>query len=310
MFKIRTDLALEEREEIKGNAEEITGVAFQEVEKECGIKITKVCIRNRKGAAVMKKPAGTYITLEASALSHSSPEEREKMAGEMACSLEEMVKHIREKEGRLQSVLAVGLGNEKITADALGPQVMAGLRIRRKEEGHIPAVNSIVPGVMAQTGMESAEIVRGIVKETSPDLVVVVDALAARSITRLGTTIQLTDTGIWPGSGVGNHRGKLTKESLGVPVIAIGVPTVVGAAAIVFDTVDALEEALRQSGMEFASREMESMSKEARYALIRELLEPKFGPMFVTPKDIDHTVKNLSETISMGINKAMSGIHT
>ena len=225
------------------------------------------------------------------------------MAREFSGYLKNMLESMKKE---IRSVLAVGLGNEDITADALGPQVMGRLKITRNvdREERKCTVSSIVPGVMAQTGMETAEIIRGIVKETKPDLVMVVDALAARSITRLGTTIQLTDTGIQPGSGVGNHRGKLTLESLGVPVIAIGVPTVVGAAAIVFDTVDALEEALRQSGMEFAAEEIGKMPEQERYFLIRDLLEPKFGPMFVTPKDIDHTVRNLSDTISMGMNQA------
>ncbi len=161
---------------------------------------------------------------------------------------------------------------------------------------------------MAQTGMETAEIIKALVKQVHPDFVIVVDALAARSVTRLGTTIQLTDTGIHPGSGVGNHRHSLTRDSLGVPVIAIGVPTVVGAAAIVTDTLDTLIDVLcQETDTKHFADALRSMSPDEKYALVRELLEPRFGPMFVTPKDIDETVKRLSFLIAEGINLALFG---
>ena len=158
---------------------------------------------------------------------------------------------------------------------------------------------------MAQTGMETAEIIRGVVKETKPDLMIVIDALAARSVHRLGCTIQLADTGIRPGSGVGNHRCELTKKSLGIPVLAIGVPTVVGAAAIVFDTIQALIQALQsEKSTKGMGDYLDGRNGEEQYALIRELLEPEFGPLYVTPPDIDETVKELSFTISEGIHRA------
>ena len=166
-------------------------------------------------------------------------------------------------------------------------------------------VSSIAPGVMAQTGMETAQILHGIIGETSPDLVIAIDALAARSVRRLCTTIQLTDTGIHPGSGVGNHRHSLTKESLGVPVIAIGVPTVVGAAAIVQDTISALLAVLEENECAKGTGSwIRQMDTEGQYELIRELLEPEFGPMYVTPPDIDQSVQQLSFTISEGIHRA------
>ena len=154
--------------------------------------------------------------------------------------------------------------------------------------------------------METAEILKGIIRETSPDLLIAVDALAARSIRRLGTTIQLTDTGIHPGSGVGNHRHSLTRESLGIPVLAIGVPTVVGAAAIVHDTVNTMIETLSSS---MATKGMgdfiQEMSPDEQYDLIRELLEPEFGSLYVTPPNIDEMVSGLSFTISEGIHQAV-----
>ena len=161
---------------------------------------------------------------------------------------------------------------------------------------------------MAQTGMETAQILSGIIHEIKPDLVIAIDALAARSIRRLGTTIQLTDTGIHPGSGVGNHRHSLTKETLGVPVLAIGVPTVVGAAAIVYDTVSALLGVLdSQETTKNVGNWIENMDPEDQYILIRELLEPEFGSLYVTPPDIDQRIKQLSFTISEGIHRAVLG---
>ena len=197
----------------------------------------------------------------------------------------------------------VGLGNAAITADALGPQVVGNLRMTRhiireyglRGIGHekMHRISGIIPGVMAQTGMETAEIIQGIVAETKPDVVIAIDALAARSVRRLNRTIQITDTGIHPGSGVGNHRNGLTEENLQVKVIGIGVPTVVDAATIVHDSMahllDALEEAEQKEFLD-------------------EMIAPNLYSMFVTPKDVDETVKYLSFTISEGLNLAFSEV--
>ena len=170
----------------------------------------------------------------------------------------------------------------------------------------LPVLSGIAPGVMGQTGMETAEIVKGAAEETKPDVIIAVDALAARSARRLASTIQLADTGIHPGSGVGNHRRGLTREGLGIPVIAVGIPTVIGAAAIVHDTVKAMIQALlREKQTEDYGAYMEKISSEEQYQLIRELLEPEFGPMFVTPQDIDERVRRLSFTVSEGIHQAL-----
>ena len=152
-------------------------------------------------------------------------------------------------------------------------------------------VSSLVPGVMAQTGMETLEILQGVVEKTHPDVAGVIDALAARNTKRLNCTIQLTDTGISPGSGVGNHRCGLTKETLGIPVIGIGIPTVVDAGTIVHDAVSNLLEALEESEID---------------EFLGEIISPSLRSMFVTPKDIDETIKRLSFTISEGINMAFS----
>ena len=207
------------------------------------------------------------------------------------------------------SILTVGLGNREVTPDALGPYVVDQLNITRhmvqeygrygvEEESRI--VSAIVPGVMAQTGMETAEIVQGVVKETKPDMILVIDALAARSIRRLGRTIQLTDTGITPGSGIGNHRNAINRKSVGVPVISLGVPTVVDAATIVSDAMTEFISALSLS-------DLQKLDERERQELARELLSPQLNGLFVTPKNIDDSIKNLSFLISEGLNIALLG---
>ncbi|MBQ8591427.1 MAG: GPR endopeptidase [Lachnospiraceae bacterium] len=283
-FKVRTDLALEARESIEDADGDIRGVTVEEYYKDASeVKVTKVIIDTMNAAKAMKKPMGTYITLEAPAMPEPDEDYHREISIELSGQLQGIIPKVKEE----QSVLVVGLGNRDVTADALGPNVVDNLLITRhvvkeygkaaynKEKMHM--VSSIVPGVMAKTGMETAEIVKGVIDQTNPDIAIVVDALAARSTKRLNRTIQITNTGIHPGSGVGNHRGALTKESLGIPVIAIGVPTVVDAATIVNDAV----------GSEQAGR-------------LSELHN-----MYVTSKDIDETIKRLSFTISEALNIAL-----
>ena len=234
---------------------------------------------------------------------------------------EELAKYIKElikikKEDYV--VLVVGLGNRQVTPDALGPHVADNLAITRhivKEYGKYAMggeaahmTSAIVPGVMAQTGMETLEIVKGIVRETKPDLVIAVDALAARNSKRLNRTIQIADTGINPGSGVGNHRNGINEDTIGVPVIAIGVPTVVDAATIVNDTMENLIEALETSEtLRGVGVVLQGYNATEKYELIKELISPHLNGMFVTPKDIDETIKRIGYTISEGLNILFSG---
>ncbi|MCB7320809.1 GPR endopeptidase [Lacrimispora sp. 210928-DFI.3.58] len=332
-FQVRTDLALEEKESFEGDGGEISGVALREwFHEDSQVKLTEVRILNEEGAASMGKPKGTYLTLEADRLSKEDEDYHSRISDELAHQIGRLMRRMLENAGKAgaaagagntdksasapASILVVGLGNSSVTPDSLGPRVLGNLQVTRHLEGqlgpgflknrNLPSLSGIAPGVMAQTGMETAEILKGIIHETQPDIVIAIDALAARSVRRLGTTIQLTDTGIHPGSGVGNHRHSLTRESLGIPVLAIGVPTVVGAAAIVHDTVSALigvlsgNETTKGTGSWIAD-----MDSEDQYQLIRELLEPEFGPMYVTPPDIDQSVKQLSFTISEGIHRAV-----
>lgn len=311
MFEIRTDLAVEEKESFPGKGREVNGVSLREWRKAFSkIKLTEVTILDEQGARAMGKPKGTYVTMEATALTKGDEDYHKEVSAELAMQLKKMVKDLKKQkklpDKRDIHVLAVGLGNPSVTPDSLGPKVLGNLLVNRNmDEGEDAVLSGIVPGVMAQTGMETAEILKGIIHETEPDMVIAIDALAARSIRRLGTTIQLTNTGIHPGSGVGNHRHSLTMESLGIPVLAIGVPTVVGAAAIVHDTIAALTGTLA-SHME--TQEMgnflDRLNADEQYQLICELLEPEFGTLYVTPPDIDQTVKRLSYTISEGIHMA------
>ena len=278
---MRTDLALEERESFDGSGVEIHGVEVEEsCDEERNVRLTRVKIVSERGAREMGKSRGTYLTLEAPGLA-SPDEDYHREVSEVIADL------LRELTGTAESVLVAGLGNRDVTPDALGPQAVSNLMITRhliREYGRemmgmdgCCVVSGIVPGVMAQTGMETSEILQGIIEETRPDLLIVIDALAARSTRRLGRTVQITDTGIQPGSGVGNHRGSLTKESLGIPVIAIGVPTVVEAAAIVYDAQGNCEK-----------------------------MPPHLNGMFVTPKNIDEMIKQLSFTLSEALNMVFS----
>ncbi len=294
-YRVRTDLAVESKEKFEKDHVEIKGVAIHEkYQEELDLRTTLVRIETDHGARVMEKPKGTYITMEAPNLVVPDEDYHREISRELAHHLKELL-HL-EKE---RSVLVVGLGNRDITPDALGPRVIQNLKITRhivKEYGKagmgeekVHLVSSLVPGVMAQTGMETMEIIRGVIAETKPDVVIAIDALAARSMKRLNCTIQITDTGINPGSGVLNFRTGLNQESLGIPVIGIGVPTVVDAATIVHDAIAHLLESLEEAEME---------------EFLGELITPRLHSMFVTPKDVDETVKMLSYTISEGLNLA------
>ena len=298
-FQARTDLALEAREYVEDANGELRGVIVDEYEKkDIGVSVTKVQITTQNSAKLLGKPKGTYITLEIPGLCECGEEvdvseNHEKIAAEIS-------EHIRvllpeDKENLL--VLVVGLGNRDVTADALGPAVADHLYISRhmiqefgtlglkKKTGII--TSCIVPGVMAKTGMETAEIVKGVVKETKPDVVIVVDALASRSTKRLNRTIQISNTGIHPGSGVGNHRNAIDEETLGIPVIAMGVPTVVDAATIVADALEKMHKELKETAF-----------LQAKDSMALSML----NNMYVTAKDIDSTIKRVSFTLAEALN--------
>lgn len=311
MYQVRTDLALEAREKFEEDNVEIKGVRLEEDQVTSEIHISSVIIETENGAKIMGKPKGSYVTLEAS----NMMEEDEGYHREISIQLSKILKRLLPQKQDF-TTLVVGLGNRAVTPDSLGPRVVDNLCITRhiiNEFGKYvlgdncqKSVSSIVPGVMAQTGIESMEIVRGITKETKPDVIIAVDALAARSTRRLNRTIQITDTGINPGSGVGNHRHALNGDSVGIPVIAIGIPTVVDAATIVIDTMNNLLEAMSQAEqLQRLGSSYEKLDMVEKYDLVHELLIPQLNTLYVTPKDVDEAVKRLSFTISEGINIAL-----
>lgn len=295
----RTDLALEVRESFAEDNVEIQGVILDEdYDKSKDIRVTTVTIKDERGAKAMGKPIGTYITIEASRLGDVDENYHEPIKKEIAKYIRQLAGDVSKKD-----ILIAGLGNREVTPDALGPQVVDNLFVTRhliKEFGqefqkrhNLSSVSAISPGVMAQTGMETSEILRGIIKETNPKLVIVIDALAARNVGRVNKTVQLTDTGISPGSGVGNNRKALNKESLGVDVLALGVPTVVQAETIVSDT---MEHFLNKQG--FKENEINQFVNELRGETINN--------MFVTPKNIDEAIKQISYTISEALNECFA----
>ena len=296
-INIYTDLALEERERFKRDVE-IKGVAIEKYEDEkLAMTTTIVDILDRNGARAMGKPEGTYITMETRKLKEIDKKIREEIGCRLGNNLIDMAKHQKVKK-----ILVVGLGNSRATPDALGPKTAEAINIGEN-------VYCIAPGVLAQTGLETFTIIKGIVEQAEPDLLIVVDSLAARNVRRVTTTIQLTDTGIIPGSGIGNHRQALNEETLGVKVLAVGVPMVVSSATIVYDTMEKLLNIIKMSGREDTFTNIFEMYNESeKYQLLEELLSEDTEQMFVTPKDVDELVDNLSKILAFGINKFCSQV--
>ena len=313
-YPIRTDLALESQERLKKDQGNMRGIRVQEEKRENGVTVSTVVIETENAAKAMGRPKGTYITIEAPEIIEEDAGYHRDISMELAKILRKLLpleKPVEDLNKGLEvSVLVVGLVNREVTPDALGPRVVDNLFITRHimnefgkyafQSEDVSKISGIVPGVMAQTGMECVEILRGIVEETKPDFLITVDALAARSIKRLGRTIQLTDTGITPGSGIGNHRNAINKKSVGVQVISLGVPTVVDAATIVADAMSELVSALSLS-------DLQKLDERQRQELAQELLSPQLNGLFVTPKNIDDSIKQLSYLISEGLNIALLG---
>lgn len=309
LSQVRTDLAIESAENFSEQENTLAGVIVKEMEdKEAHVHITHVHIKNEEGSRRLGKPVGRYITLDTPYLAFEDDSYHKEITSVLMDQLNVLIPDIQKKK-----ILVVGVGNRNITPDALGPLVVDHLFITRhlvKEYGTesdvtkgFGIVSALAPGVMAQTGMEGREVIHGVIRETKPDVAIIIDALAARSVTRLNTTIQLTDTGISPGAGVGNHRHGLNRESLGIPVVAIGIPTVIDAATIVNDTMNSLMDVLEEHGLYRGVYDsVKSFDNQEKYLLMRELMAPEVANMFVTPKDIDETIRKISYTISEAIN--------
>lgn len=344
-YQVRTDLAVEAKNMYVENQEtedkEVQGVTVTEKEED-SIKISYVEI-NEEGAKLLDKKTGSYVTVYADGVKRQDTMRQEKAAKVVARELE----HLLNKNNIAQNStgLIVGLGNWNVTPDALGPmtaeKILVTSHLFKLEhetiaEGYRP-VGSVTPGVMGVTGIETSDIIFGIVEKFKPDFVIAVDALASRSIERVNETIQLSDTGIHPGSGVGNKRKELSKDTLGVPVIAIGVPTVVDAVTITSDTIDFLlkhfgrewkekdrpSKALAPASMTFGNKKLEdddlpdenqrktvlgmvgNLSDEEKRTLISEVLTPIGHNLMVTPKEVDGFMLDMANVLANGINAAL-----
>lgn len=313
---VRTDLTLEAHELLKERAvkekseqQDIPGVRLENAGDE-EIKITRVFVETPAGEKAIGKPMGNYITLEIPHLRDNDQELYENTCKALAKELTGILK-LNEKT----MILVVGLGNWNVTPDALGPKVISSMMVTRHLLEYLPdqvdegvrPVCAVAPGVLGITGIETGEIIRGIVDRVKPDYVIAIDALASRKMERVNTTIQIADTGISPGSGVGNKRMELSRATLGIPVVAIGVPTVVDAATMANDTIDlVLDSMIEQApqGTDFYNM-MKSIDREEKYGMIQEVLEPYVGNLIVTPKEIDEVVKKISKVIANGLNIAL-----
>ncbi len=296
---IRTDLALEAKEiytESVQDTGDIDGVKV-DVDKTEGVTTTKITITNDNGARALSKPIGTYVTIEAPDIKYSTE------VYEKACKLlAEEIKNMTDISADTKT-LVVGLGNKNITPDALGPDVVSKLMVTNHMREHmkdffgdnLTSLCAIAPGVLGTTGMETAQIIKGVCQQIHPDLIICVDALASRSLDRISTTIQLSDTGINPGAGVDNNREGLNEKTLGVKVIAIGVPTVVDAHTIVSDSID----------IAFNDIQEEIPADWEKNRLIKEALTKNIKKLMVTPKDIDSVIEKTSKTVANGINLAL-----
>lgn len=350
-YSVRTDLAIEAHEIVQEENEKktkrkssIDGVIVREKEIE-GVKVTNVEI-TEQGATQLGKKAGRYLTFEAQGIRKKDTELQEKMEAVFAKEFYRFLKDLGIKKD--DSCLIVGLGNWNVTPDALGPIAVENLLItnhlfnlapEQVSDGFRP-VSSLTPGVMGLTGIETSDIIHGVIEKTKPDFVIAIDALAARSIERVNSTIQISDSGIHPGSGVGNKRKELSKETLGIPVIAIGIPTVVDAVSITSDTIDYVlkhfgrerregnkpSRALTPAGMTFGEKRtlteedlpdeqyrqsilgmIGNLQEEEKRQLIHEVLAPLGHNLMVTPKEVDVFIEDMANVIAEGLNAALHG---
>lgn len=299
----RTDLAVEAHA-AAGRGRRLEGVTV-EASTVDGVQREEVRVRTESAARRLGKPVGRYVTLNFPDLLDRDREGRARLTDAIRRELDDVMALSSHSQ-----VLVVGLGNWNATPDALGPRVVGRIVVTRHLHGGLPQdlrgrlrpVAAVAPGVLGITGMETGEIVQGIVERVRPDVVVAIDALAARSVHRIGTTFQIADTGIHPGSGVGNRRAALNRETLGVPVIAVGVPTVVHALTIVRDAMHMMVERLRERS-EFL--DLLGEDEDEILGLIGEVVDPAVGSMMVTPKEIDRLIGDLVGVLAGALNASL-----
>ena len=310
MYNFRTDLADERTDIFKKNnniTDNIDGIETV-IREEGNIKITEVKVTNENGANSIGKPIGSYITIDINKLKLATDEEIENYGNILSGELKKLVDiHVQKQD----EILVVGLGNIYVTPDSLGPKVINEIDVTRHILKYMPdaledgtrAVSAISPGVLGTTGMETLEIINGIVNNVKPKLIIVIDALASRSIERISSSIQLADTGIVPGAGVGNTRKELSQNTLNVPVIALGVPTVVDLGTIIDEGLDLFITKLQEKAE--SNEYLNKLKEQYNYEEIKEALAPNDYNMIVTPKEIDDLIENMKDVIARGINYAV-----
>lgn len=313
-FNTHTDLALDARDmaTAANQGQPLPGIE-QESTRENGIRVTKINVKNEEGSRALGKLLGHYITIEVPALREKDSQLQDRVATKLAQEFEQFLQEIGIPKNA--KALIIGLGNSNVTPDALGPLVVDNVMVTRHffelmpndvSPGYRP-VSAVAPGVLGTTGIESSDIVLGIVEKSKPDFIIAIDALASRSLDRVNTTIQIADTGIHPGSGIGNKRKGLTKENLGVPVIAIGVPTVVYASTIVNNAFDLMQkhfsEQTNNTGQILGL--LDNIHEEERLQLVKEVLNPVGHDLLVTPKEIDQFIEDIANIIASGLNAAL-----
>lgn len=310
MYNFRTDLADERTDIYKKNnniTNEIDGVETT-VKEEGNVKITEVKITNENGVNSIGKPIGTYVTIDIKKLKVATDEEIEDYGNVLSNELKKLIdKHSTKQD----EILVVGLGNIYVTPDSLGPKVINEIDVTRHILKYMPEVldketrpvSAISPGVLGTTGMETLEIVTGIAEKVKPKLIIVIDALASRSIDRISSSIQLADTGIVPGAGVGNTRKELSENTLNIPVIALGIPTVVESAVLVNDCLNLFITKLQEDAK--SNDYLNNLKEQDNYEEIKEALIPSDYNMIVTPKEIDELIENMKDVVARGINFAV-----
>ena len=312
MYNFRTDLALERRDLYKkanNNEKDNNGRETEEEKVNDDITISRVKVTNEKGEEAIGKPIGSYITIDVKNFNIAQNEEIQQASEALTKELKALLeKHIDAKG----PILVVGLGNIYVTPDALGPKVINEIDITRHLLQYMPEaldentreVSAVSPGVLGTTGIETLEILKGIVDNTKPKLVIVIDALASRSIERISSSVQLADTGIVPGAGVDNTRKEITVNTLGIPVIAIGIPTVVEAATIAADSLTLLIQKVQEQGE--SNDFLNKLQEEDKYQVIKEVLAPEEYNFIVTPKEIDGLIEKMKDVVARGIDFAIN----
>jgi len=302
-YGIKLDLADEAHQLARGDAQkEIPGVIERKEDHE-NATVSTIIIQNPAAGQIMGKAPGTYITIDAPGLRENNPPLHNSIGEILAQKIENLLEQLNIDENA--HILLVGLGNWSATPDALGPKVISHVMVTRHLHKYlsdkigpgIRPVSALSPGVMGLTGIETAEIIRGTVEKVQPSCVIAIDSLAASNIERICSTIQIADTGINPGSGVGNQRQSLDKNSLGIPVIAIGIPTVVNAAVIIFEAFDNL----RQSVPGFSRQ----IQEQTLHHIATNLLKPFGGQLTVTPKEIDTLIDNAAKCLATALNQSL-----